>query len=283
MMGGQDARWADLLAMARRAEEVGFDFVGVLDHLVQFWEGWSVLAALAASTSRITLLSYVTCTSYRNPALVAKIADTVDEISGGRLVLGLGAGDSDSEHHIFGYPRDKPVGRFEEAATVITRLLREGRLDHDGPYHTLRDCELRPRGPRPQGPPILVGSLGGKRMQRITAELADIWSAGAMLVTRNDPHAITPLMRQLDDACRAAGRDPATLARMTEVLVEYPGGRSSTWTDIPPVTGTAREIAAHLRTYADLGVEYVHLWIEPNNLAGIEQFAPVIDYLRAAG
>ena len=279
MMGGRDPRWADLLAMTELAEAVGFDFVGVLDHLDRYWEAWSLLAALAARTSRITLVSYVTCTSYRNPALVAKMAETVDEISGGRLILGLGAGDSDSEHATYGYPRDHPVGRFEEAATIITRLLREGRLDYEGQYYTVRHCELRPRGPRPNGPPILIGSLGGRRMQRITAELADIWSGGALLVTRNDPSALALLLADLDTVCRAHGRDPATLQRMSEVLVELTPGRSARWTDIPPFTGTPEQIAEHLLRFASLGVDYLQVWIEPNDVEGIESFGPVLDIL----
>jgi alkanesulfonate monooxygenase SsuD/methylene tetrahydromethanopterin reductase-like flavin-dependent oxidoreductase (luciferase family) len=280
MMGGRNPRWSDLLAMTRRAEEVGFDFVAVLDHLTDYWEGWSLLAALAASTSRVTLVSYVTCTSYRNPALLAKIADTVDEISGGRLILGLGAGDSDSEHLHFGYPRDKPVSRFAEAIQIITTLLREGRIDHDGAYYQARDCELRPRGPRPQGPPVLVGALGGERMLRLTVRHADIHTTTA-LDTGNRADALPALVARVDAACRAAGRDPASLERWAEVTIELPAGRgrTRTWTDMPPVTGTPAEIARELRAYAEHGIDALNLWIEPNDLSGIEQFAPVLELL----
>jgi alkanesulfonate monooxygenase SsuD/methylene tetrahydromethanopterin reductase-like flavin-dependent oxidoreductase (luciferase family) len=280
MMGGRNPRWSDLLAMTRRAEEVGFDFVAVLDHLTDYWEGWSLLAALAASTSRITLVSYVTCTSYRNPALLAKIADTVDEISDGRLIFGLGAGDSDAEHHSFGYPRDKPVSRFAEAVGVVTTLLREGRIDHDGVYYQARDCELRPRGPREQGPPILVGALGGERMLRLTVRHADIHTTTA-LDTGNRADALPALVARVDAACRAAGRDPASLERWAEVTVELPSGRGRTraWTEMPPVTGTADQIAHELRAYAQHGIDAVNVWIEPNDLSGIEQFVPVLQAL----
>ncbi len=125
-MAGQTARWADLLAIARRAEELGFDSLWVSDHLlfrlpgreerpVGMWEGWSLLAALAAATSRIALGPFVSCTSFRNPALTAKMADTIDEISGGRLILGLGAGWHRPEYDAFGYPFDHRASRFEEA------------------------------------------------------------------------------------------------------------------------------------------------------------------------
>lgn len=278
MMGGRNPRWDDLLAMTRLAEEIGLDFVGVLDHLEDYWEGWTTLAALAASTSQIDLISYVTCTTYRNPGLLAKMVDTVDEISNGRLLLGLGAGDSDTEHRIYGYPRETPVARFEEAASIIRTLLRDGRIDHAGEFYTLRDCELRPRGPRPNGPPIIIGSLGGPRMLRLTVEHADIWS-GATLLTANTAAGVAPLMQRVDAACAKAGRDPATLQRMAEILVEFPGGRASTWTDKPPISGSPEEMAARLQEYIDLGFEYLHLWIEPNNVTGIEQFAPVLELL----
>ena|SRR5689334_22049590 len=112
-MGGATARWSDLLAMTRRAEEVGFDSVWTGDHMifqladlgpVGTWEGWSLIAALAAATSRVELGPLVACTSFRHPALLAKMADAVDEISGGRLILGLGAGYHEPEYRIFGYP-----------------------------------------------------------------------------------------------------------------------------------------------------------------------------------
>src|SRR5436309_8326662 len=156
MMHGETARWTDLLAMARRAEEVGFDSVWVVDHLLLhgvrqtrqregLWECWTLLAALAAATERVELGPLVCCTGFRNPALLAKMADTVDEISGGRLILGLGAGWHEYEYNAFGYPFDHRVGRFEEALTIIHTLLREGKADFQGTYYQVRECELRPR------------------------------------------------------------------------------------------------------------------------------------------
>jgi alkanesulfonate monooxygenase SsuD/methylene tetrahydromethanopterin reductase-like flavin-dependent oxidoreductase (luciferase family) len=284
MMGGANPRWDDVLAMARTAEAVGFDFVGVLDHLREnYWEGWSVLSALAMATERVELVSYVSCTSYRNPALLAKIAETVDEISNGRLILGLGAGDSDTEHRVFGFPRDKPVSRFAEAVEIVTTLLREGRIDFDGEYYKLEDCELRPRGPRPNGMPILIGNLGGPRMRQLTVRYADIWTASG-LETHNTLEGIIAAQARVDADCREQGRDPASLARLADVFVELPigAGRTAAWTEIAPISGSTDEIAATFRAMAGAGITHAMIWIEPNTVEGLEAFAPVIEALRSA-
>ena len=194
-------RWSDLLALARQAEAAGFDSLWLVDHLLirfaavseQFgrpvlpelaaaapvgvWECWSLLAALSAVTERVTLGTLVTCTSYRNPALLAKIADTVDEISGGRVMLGVGAGDYEDEHRSFGMRWDHRVSRFDEALQILHPIMRQGRVDFAGAYYQARDCELRPRGPRPQGPPLMIGALGhGPRMLELVARYADVWN-----------------------------------------------------------------------------------------------------------
>ncbi|HEX5499574.1 MAG TPA: LLM class flavin-dependent oxidoreductase, partial [Thermomicrobiales bacterium] len=186
-MDGDSPRGADVLAMARMAEAVGFDSVWIPDHLVisdpgqepkGAWEMGATLGALAVATERVEIGALVAATSFRNPALLAKMATTVDELSGGRLILGLGTGRHEPEHRAFGYPFDRQVSRFEDALRVIAPLLREGRVDHAGPYYQACDCELRPRGPRPSGPPLLIGALGaGPRMLDLVARYADYWNA----------------------------------------------------------------------------------------------------------
>src|SRR4051794_15493371 len=163
----REVRWPEYLAMARRAEEVGFDSLWLGDHLLYRladgssrgpWEVWTMLAGLAAATSRIRLGPLVASTAFHAPAMLAKLASTVDEISGGRLILGLGAGWNDTEFKAFGFPFDHRIDRFEEAFTIIRTLLREGAIDFQGQYYEARDCELLPRPARPGGPPILIGS-----------------------------------------------------------------------------------------------------------------------------
>lgn len=282
-MGGGSARWADLLAMTRRAEEAGFDSVWVSDHLIfrfegnepqGVWECWSLLAALTAAAERVELGPLVSCVGFRNPALLAKVAATVDEISGGRLILGLGAGWHEPEYDAFGYPFDHRVGRFEEALTIIRSLLRDGWVDFDGVYYQARDCELRPRGPRPSGPPIMIGSTS-PRMLRLAARHADVWNAWG----RNSPTAIPPLREQVDAVCAEVGRDPATLERTVSVLVDLPGRAGRPLEEEPALSGSSEELAEALRGYAREGISHVQVVLDPNTLAAVEALAPTLDLL----
>jgi probable F420-dependent oxidoreductase len=286
-LGGDTARWRDLQAMAQRAEEVGFDSIWTIDHFILeypeagpqgVWECWSLLAALAAVTQRVELAPLVTPTSFRNPALLAKMADTVDEISGGRLILGLGAGWVESEYRAMGLPYDHRVSRFEEALQIIHGLLRDGEIDFEGRYYSARECELRPRGPRPQGPPILVGS-NGERMLGMVARYADAWNT-FFSNTGNSPDGIPPLREKVDAACHAAGRDPATLQRTVTVLVGFdlPGSVGHPQVQ-HPLRGTPEQIANGLRAYANEGISHVQIYLDPMTLEGIEAFVPVLEEL----
>src|SRR5438105_11006329 len=171
----REVRWPEIAAMARLGEAIGFDSIWVGDHLLYRdetfgargpWEAWTQLAGIAAVTSRIAIGPLVACTSFHNPAMLAKLASTVDEISGGRLILGLGAGWNETEYRAFGFPFDRRVSRFAEAFTIIRSLLGDGQVDFAGEFYTARDCELLPR-PRPVGPPLLIGSTG-QRMLELT-------------------------------------------------------------------------------------------------------------------
>jgi alkanesulfonate monooxygenase SsuD/methylene tetrahydromethanopterin reductase-like flavin-dependent oxidoreductase (luciferase family) len=243
---------------------------------VGVWECWSLLAALAAVTERVALGPLVSCTSYRNPGLLAKIVSTVEEISGGRLILGLGAGDYEDEHHTFGMRWDHRVSRFAESLQIILPLLRDGHVDFAGDYEQARACELRTRGPRLQGPPILIGSLGhGPRMLELVARHADIWN-GWIAHRRNHADVVLPLREAVDAACRSVGRDPATLERSLTVGVAF-GGRTI-WGG-EPLTGSGEQIAAALRAFAREGINHVQIFLNPATAEGIEQMAAVLDCL----
>ncbi|MBI3750442.1 MAG: LLM class flavin-dependent oxidoreductase, partial [Chloroflexi bacterium] len=287
----REVRWPEYVAMARRAEDVGFDTIWLGDHLLYRWPGrdprgpweaWTTLAALAASTSRIRLGPLVASTAFHAPAMLAKLAATVDEVSGGRLILGLGAGWNETEFAAFGFPFDHRIDRFGEAFTIIRTLLREGAIDFEGRYYQARDCELLPRPARAGGPPILIGS-NGPRMLRLTMAHADAWNTW-YADTGNSPAGLPPLLAGVDDACREVGRDPAEIERTVAVHVRLPGGGGrimgeSRSAAIPAVSGSPDEIAEELRAYARLGIAEVQLVVDPITLPSIDALAPVLGAL----
>ena len=289
----REVRWPEMLDMIRAVEDLGYDSVWVGEHLLYRWaarpprgpwEAWSLLAAIAASTSRIEFGPLVACTSFHNPALLAKQASTIDEISGGRLILGLGAGWNEAEFRAFGFPFDHRVDRFEEAFTIIRTLLQEGAIDFDGTYYQARDCELLPRGPRPNGPPLMIGS-NGPRMLRIAAPHVQAWNSW-FADTDNSPGGVPKLRDLVDQACRDVGRDPAEIERTVAVLVRLPGGTGRIQGDYAPaqptpLEGTPDVMADVLRGYANEGIGHVQLVMDPITRASIEALAPVLDRLDA--
>jgi probable F420-dependent oxidoreductase len=289
-----EVRWPELCAMARLAEDAGFDSLWVGDHLLYRglgpgqdetrgpWEAWTTLAGLAAVTERVRIGPLVACTAFHAPPMLAKMAATVDEISGGRLVLGLGAGWNETEFRAYGFPFDHRVSRFEEAFTIIRTLLRDGAIDFDGEYYQARDCELVPRRPG-GGPPLLIGSNGG-RMLRATLPYVAGWNSW-FSDTGNTPAGARRLSAMVDEACAAVGREPGSIERSVAVLVRLTGGRGREQggyaDDAPePLSGTADEIAAGLRAYADAGMDEVQLVLDPITEASIAELAPVLERLR---
>jgi probable F420-dependent oxidoreductase len=291
----REVRWPELLDMTRAIEDLGFDSVWVGEHLLYRWEdrpargpweAWTLLAAIAASTSRIELGPLVACTNFHNPALLAKQAVTIDELSGGRFVLGLGAGWNETEFRAYGYPYDHRIDRFEEAFTIIRMLLREGSTDFDGRWYQARDCELLPRGPRPGGPPLMIGS-NGPRMLRATMAHADSWNTW-FNDTQNRPTGIPAVRAVVDEACREVGRDPAEVERTVAVLVRLLGGAgrlqgTSAQAAIAPLDGDPSVLAETLRAFAREGIAHVQLVLDPITLEAIQAVAPALADLDRGG
>jgi probable F420-dependent oxidoreductase len=283
-MDGRTPRWSDMLEMAQTAESIGFDAIWVSDH-VGFgepegqwqgaWESWTLLSALAASTSRVALGNYVLAVPFRNPALLAKMAETLDEISGGRLILGLGAGWNEPEFTSYGVPFDDRFRRFEDGLRIITDMLRRGSSTHDGQTIKTRSARIEPRGPRANGLPVMVGA-NGPRMLRLTAELADHWNGGLRALDE-----VPTLLGAIVDACRAVGREPATLTKSIEVLVRTVRAADGVRPEEREIGGEPDAIAAQLRRYGDAGVDHLQVQLRPNSVEGVARFAPVIERLRA--
>jgi alkanesulfonate monooxygenase SsuD/methylene tetrahydromethanopterin reductase-like flavin-dependent oxidoreductase (luciferase family) len=287
----REVRWPELLDIARAIEDLGYDAIWVGEHLLYRWpdreprgpwEAWTLMSALAAVTSRVTIGPLVACTAFHNPALLAKQAVTIDEVAEGRFVLGLGAGWNETEFRAFGFPFDQRIARFEEAFIVIRTLLRDGAIDFDGAYYQARDCELLPR-PRPGSPRLLIGS-NGPRMLRIATPHVEAWNSW-YTATGNSPAGVAALSAVVDEACRDVGRDPAAIERTVAVHVRLPGGRGrtsgkdSTTDRIRPLEGDPETMAAELRAYAVAGIDEVQLVLDPIDRTAIERFAPVLALL----
>lgn len=282
--------WRELRDMATAAEAVGLDSIWVGDHLLYRteagnrgpWEAWSTLAALAAVTERVRIGPLVAATSFHNPAMLAKKAATVDEISGGRLILGLGAGWNRDEYEAYGFPFDHRAGRFEEAFTIIRTLLRDGAIDFSGTYYTARDCELVPPA-RPGGPPLMIGSMG-PRILRATLPHVELWNAWHAWYG-NTPDGLTPLLGEIDALCVEVGRRPDGLERTAAVMISAPGGSgrlhgSPGRPQSRAIGGSRHDVAAVLRRYADLGIDHIQAVLDPITVSAIEWLGGVAAALR---
>lgn len=281
--------WAELRDIAVAAESVGFDSIWVGDHLLYRdedgvrgpWEAWTSLAALAEATRTVSLGPLVAATSFHSPAMLAKMAATVDEISGGRLILGLGAGWNETEYRAFGFPYDHRVSRFEEAFTIIRTLIRQGEIDFSGEFYELRDMVLEPRA-RPDMP-LMVGS-NGPRMLRITVPHIDAWNTWHAWFG-NRPTGLAPLMTELEDACSETGADCDAIEKTAAVLVqlERGTGRKSGGASRPPsqaITGSHEEIATALTAFEPAGIDHIQVVLDPIDEPGVEELGKIIGFLR---
>jgi len=255
-------------AIVQQAETDGFDSIWIADHLMYrkpgeptrgMWESWTMLVALAEATRRVELGTLVVCNSFRNPAILAKMATAVEEVSHGRLILGVGAGWNEPEYQAFGLPFDHRVDRFEEALQILKPMLRGGHVDFAGRYYQARNCENLPRGPRLEGPPLMVGS-DGPRMLKLTAQYADLWNTGYM----GGPETMVDRFAKIGAACREIGRDPATLGVTALIGLWFPDLQAEKPVFFDnPLTGTVQEITAAMRGYAELGVQHIMFQCEP--------------------
>lgn len=281
-----EATWRQIADIARVAEETGLDSLWVGDHLLYDlpggrkgpWEAWSLLAGLAAITERVEIGPLVAALPFHNPAVLAKKAATVDEISGGRLILGVGAGWNQFEFEAFGFPFDRRVDRFAEAFTILRTLLSEGEMDFEGEFYTLRGCELSPRPTRPGGPPLLIGS-NGPRMLALTLPYVAAWNSWYSSF-ENEPEQVAALISKVDAACRAAGRSPEDVTKSVALYVGFEGSPSRR-TGGRPLIGSVEEIAEHLRTVAAAGVSHIQGVLDPITPASVEKLGEIAAAFRS--
>jgi len=264
----QHVTYQELLQTWQEADELGFDTAFVFDHFIPIYsdpsgpclEGWTLLSALAAQTKRIRVGVLVTGNTYRNPAVLAKMAATVDHVSHGRLILGVGAGWFELEHKAYGIPFSTVGGRARqlgESLEVIKLLFTQEKSTHTGKYYQLKDAPFEPKTVQKPHPPILIGGQGPKLILPVIARHANIWH---MRVGDVDPEGIKQISAKFDAICRKVGRDPAEVERAVSL-------RSA------QLTGTAEEIRRQIQGLADVGVRHFVISLPPTDRKLLGRFA----------
>jgi alkanesulfonate monooxygenase SsuD/methylene tetrahydromethanopterin reductase-like flavin-dependent oxidoreductase (luciferase family) len=274
--------WDDYVAMARTAEEVGFDSVWLGDHLLYRddgreergpWDAWSLLAGLAAVTEHVQLGPLVACTAFAPAALLARKSAAVQEISAGRLVLGLGAGWNRAEFEAFGLPFDRRAARFIEAFEVIRRLLEGEKVRYAGEFTHVVDAVVLPM-PQ-QRPPLMVGSIG-ERVLRATLPYVEAWNCWCAWFG-NTPEGFAEQNARVTHLAQEVQRDPSTIVRTATVFValgDGDAGRANV--DLQPITGSATTIADRLRGFQAAGVNEVILVVTPITDSSIRRLGEVV-------
>jgi probable F420-dependent oxidoreductase len=277
--------WTEYASMARAAEEVGFDSIWLGDHYLYReegweggpWEAWTFLAGLAAITERVRLGPLVACLNFHNPAVLAKKVAAVDEVSGGRLTLGVGAGWNRTEFDAFGIPYDHRASRFDESFEIVRRLLDGERVTLEGRFHRVRDAVLLPRPAR--RPPLMVGSTGD-RVLAATLPHVDAWNTWFDWYG-NTSEGFATKLREIDAACERAGRDPSSIERSACVLVRLGDTKERPDQEgVTPLEGPPDEVGAGLRAMAEAGADELILVLDPITEDSIRTLGDVVRRLR---
>ena len=269
--------FADMLEVSRDAASAGFEMLWFADHFSftdddgvrGAWDAWTLMAAIAATVPDVQIGPMVACTAYRNPGVIAKMTEMIDDISGGRFILGLGAGWHKPEYDQFGIRFEPRVSQFEEALRIIHGMLRDGKADVRGEFFQANDAVNLPRGPRAEGPPILIGS-SGDRMLGLLAQYGDAWNTCWYGGTEGIPKKI----EKLDSAMETAGRDPKSVIRTIGVSIAgegYTGSRANAF------AGDAEAQLAFLKDVEALGFRHICVGLDPCTPQSIAAFAPVIE------
>jgi probable F420-dependent oxidoreductase len=280
-------RWDEVRRMAVLAEDAGFDSLWVGDHYLYRgptaaeargpWEAWTQLAAIAAVTSRVEIGPLVAALPFHQPPVLAKLAWTVDEVSGGRLVLGVGAGWNETEFRALGVPFDRRIDRFEEAFHIVRRLVAGEEVTHRGPHFDIDRCVLLPPSPRATPLPMMIGSTG-PRMLAIALPHVASWNAW-FADYDNLPENVPALIDRFTAACEAAGRAPGSVEKSVAVLLDF-GSREPRNGSVNPIRGEPAAMAAALATIFDAGVDHLQLVLDPIDEHSIARAREVAELLR---
>lgn len=284
--------WEIMRRQVQAAEAADFDLVVIEDALVDggldthgYWEGMTIAGAVAATTSHIGVAHSMVNPPLRTPAVIAQAASTLDEISGGRYVLGIGAGNTPSDYESFGIAADRRYSRAAEAIEIVHDLLKGESASLEGEFHSVHGS-LVARGPRQGGPPLVVGARGPK-MMRLAAQFGDGWNTWTP-----DPQTVEAfgeLIDELDRACEDVGRDPASIDRSIDIAVDPHEllGEAPTWITEYLVGGPAEQIADTLLAFGELGIDEVRCMVWPDRPADlkprvVELLGDVVEMVHAA-
>lgn len=281
-------RWPEYAAMARAAEEVGFDSVWVGDHLLYRddggpergpWDAWTLLTGLAMVTERVGIGPLVACTAFHRPGVLARIAAAVDELSGGRLVVGLGTGWNETEFTAFGIPFDNRLARFTEAFEIIRRLLAGERVTYRGTYEVVDDAVLLP--PPARRPPLMIGGIRARTLD-VAIPYVDAWNTWYEWYG-NTPEGFATANRRVDEIARKAGREPDAIARSACVLVvlDPDAGERPMVEKAPPLEGSPEAVSTFLRDLAAAGADEAILVASPITEQSIRRLGPALALLDA--
>jgi alkanesulfonate monooxygenase SsuD/methylene tetrahydromethanopterin reductase-like flavin-dependent oxidoreductase (luciferase family) len=283
--------WPQLKEMALLAEDIGLDSVWLGDHLMYRYEkqqreprgpyeAWSTLAAIAAVTERIQLGPLVASALFHSPVMIAKKAATIDQISNGRFILGLGAGWHEPEYRGFGFPFDHRFSRFAEAFAIIRELFETGEFTFHGEYYDIDGGLLFPKPVQPGGPPVMIGSYGEKMLE-LTLPHVPMWNAWSQDYG-NSREGLQTLVDRVDSIAERVGRDPSTLTKTVAPLIRMKGGsgRVSEYGVPEGLDGTdIGFIADELAAYAEIGISHVQLVLDPITADTIADLAPLLERL----
>jgi probable F420-dependent oxidoreductase len=284
----RDVRWPEYLAMARAAEEAGFDSIWLGDHLLYRddgrpergpWDAWTLLGALAGVTERVALGPLVACLAFHPPGLIARMAAALDEISGGRFVLGVGSGWNEAEFRAFGLPFDNRASRFIESFEIVRRLIAGERVTSEGRFWQVEDAVLLP--PPARTMPIMVGTTGPRQLAA-TLPYVDSWNTWWDWFG-NTAEGFAVHNAEITAAAQAAGRDPGAVERSACLLValDPAAGERPSSAEVAPITGSPEHIARVIHDFAEAGADETILVLNPINEASIRQCAAVLTALDA--
>lgn len=281
----RNLRYSEVRELALQAEESGFDSIWLVDHLlyrmdgnttIGVWECWTFLSALAEATKKVDLGTLVLCSPLHNPAILAKMAHAIDEVSAGRFILGIGAGWNKPEFDAFGIPFDHLTDRFEEALQILHPLLKGGFVDFIGKYYQAPNCEVKPLSPRAGGPPLLIGSGAGPRMLKLAAKYADLWN----IPYTGSSETLKEPLEKFHLALSNQGRSSAMVGFTALVALHYPdlGERPQNFENL--LSGTTEEIAQIMKEYEQRGVTHMIFQFAPYEKQAFNRLSESVSIYR---